>query len=348
MVRQQTESIHRYILANVSAHPRDIASLTGKTFNISRQAVNRHLHALTESGAIEATGQTRSREYRLRTTGTMSKVLRITPVLEEDLAWREYLAPHLADAPQNVREICYYGFTEVINNVLSHAGAKRLSLAMTRTANGVSFSVTDDGDGVFASVAVALGTIDDAHAALELTKGGVTSAPGSHKGGTLFFAMKMFDRFAIHAGALQLSHAGDSGECTLSTAAFAIKGTSVSMEISFSSARTMSDVFDAFASDEDTERQIRTMVPVALLIRDGDALMTRSQARRLTRRLEAFEEVLLDFRGVETIGRAFADEVFRTFREANPGVTLMSTHANADVRERIRTTLKGAAASATS
>jgi hypothetical protein len=47
----------------------------------------------------------------------------------------------------------------------------------------------------------------------------------------------------------------------------------------------------------------------------NDQLISRSQAKRLLARIELFKIVLFDFSGVETIGQAFADEIFRVFAQ---------------------------------
>jgi hypothetical protein len=50
---------------------------------------------------------------------------------------------------------------------------------------------------------------------------------------------------------------------------------------------------------------------------------------------DRFAEVILDFEGVPTIGQAFADEVFRVFRNQHPDVTLRYVRANDSVRRMI-------------
>ena len=64
----------------------------------------------------------------------------------------------------------------------------------------------------------------------------------------------------------------------------------------------------------------------------------------LCRRLGQCSEAILDFRGVETIGPGFADEVFRVFHQARPETSLITLHANAEVRRRIREALDASSA----
>ena len=107
----------------------------------------------------------------------------------------------------------------------------------------------------------------------------------------------------------------------------------------------MDDVIDWYmesSGEASAQRLARMHVHAALLQRDGDALVTRAQARRMLNRVDTCREALLDFRGVETIGPAFADEVFRVFRSQFPGTTVVTLNAGAGVRSRIHETLAGA------
>jgi hypothetical protein len=66
-----------------------------------------------------------------------------------------------------------------------------------------------------------------------------------------------------------------------------------------------------------------------------DKLISRSQAKRLLSRLEVFKSILLDFKGVVTIGQAFADQVFRVFAEEHPEIELYSINGNSEVKRMI-------------
>ena len=85
----------------------------------------------------------------------------------------------------------------------------------------------------------------------------------------------------------------------------------------------MKKVFDRYASGEDDYSFNRTHVPVELARYEGEKLVSRSQAKRLLARFDRFKEVFLDFRGVKSIGQAFADEVFRVFGNENPDIKMI-------------------------
>ena len=80
----------------------------------------------------------------------------------------------------------------------------------------------------------------------------------------------------------------------------------------------------------------RTVVPVDLARYENDALISRSQARRVLMRLDRFDTVVLNFKNVEQVGQGFADEVFRVFARAHPDIKLIPVDANPQVMAMIR------------
>jgi len=67
--------------------------------------------------------------------------------------------------------------------------------------------------------------------------------------------------------------------------------------------------------------------------------MSRSQAKRVVTRVEKFKTVMFDFTGIETIGQAFADEIFRVFANSHPEIELYPINANPDVQAMINRAL---------
>jgi len=66
-----------------------------------------------------------------------------------------------------------------------------------------------------------------------------------------------------------------------------------------------------------------------------DKLVSRSQAKRVLARVELFKKAIFNFEGVETIGQAFADEIFRVFPRQHPGTEVYSSRANSEVKRMI-------------
>ncbi len=263
----------------------------------------------------------------------------IAPGLEEDKIWRQQIRPLLNAIPANVLEICHYGCTEMVNNVVDHSAGQTLVIRISATANTIRIDIIDDGVGIFHKLQTELGLEDHRHALLELAKGKTTTDPQQHTGEGIFFTSRMFDNFSIISGRLRFTHDALLGEDRLVEIEKEEKGTVVILEIHTQAQRTTKEVFDQFAVSEDDYGFTRTHVPVALAQYGDEDLVSRSQAKRLLARFDRFKEVQLDFKGVQMIGPAFADEIFRVFRQQHPQIRLIWLNACAEVEKMIRRAL---------
>jgi hypothetical protein len=106
------------------------------------------------------------------------------------------------------------------------------------------------------------------------------------------------------------------------------------MKLNNHTARTTKKVFDQFTSDDDIGFT-KTVVPVRLAQYGDDKLVSRSQAKRLLARVDRFKTVIFDFQGVDSIGQAFADEVFRVFALKHPEIELLTIKTNSAVKRMI-------------
>lgn len=337
-----TAEVRAFILADVARLSRGLAQAVAERFSISRQAANRHISRLVDEGVLRAEGRTRNREYRLAILGTLDQTVPITAGLEEDALWKDHVRGLLASVPPNVRDICNYGFTEMVNNAKDHSGSPTVSIAAEVTAATVSLGVKDEGIGVFRKIKTALELEDERHAILELVKGKVTTDPARHTGEGIFFTSRMFDKFGILSGRLSLLR-GRQTDDFLIEAAEPMTGTRIVMQIANTSDHTSKEVFDRYATDQDDYAFQRTRMVVSLGQTEGDKLVSRSQAKRIVARLDRFKEVELDFTGIDSIGPAFADETFRVFATAHPNVHLEVINANDEVQKMIRRAQSAAA-----
>ncbi len=113
------------------------------------------------------------------------------------------------------------------------------------------------------------------------------------------------------------------------------------MKTKMNGERTLSSVFNQFTAGEEEDYAFnRTIVPVRLALYEGERLVSRSQAKRILNRVERFKIVMLDFSGVDMIGQAFADEVFRVFARRNPQISLIPTDMNDEVKRMVITAQK--------
>jgi anti-sigma regulatory factor (Ser/Thr protein kinase) len=258
--------------------------------------------------------------------------------LQEDRVWSRDVAPLLAGLPANVLDICQHGLTEMVNNAIDHSQGLRLEIEVGRHQGRVFFTIADDGVGIFRKISRALALPDERLALLELSKGKLTTDPSRHSGEGVFFTSRMLDHFVIQSGDLIFDHDEAHADDVLFEhhAAAATKGTTVRMDIAEASERTAKQVFDAFSSGPDDYAFAKTIVPVRLARLGTENLMSRSQAKRLLMRVERFRCVMLDFEGIDSVGQAFADEIFRVFANAHPDVELLAVHAVPAVQQMIR------------
>jgi uncharacterized protein (DUF1330 family) len=84
------------------------------------------------------------------------------------------------------------------------------------------------------------------------------------------------------------------------------------------------------------ENLTKMLVPVCLEQHGDEALVARSQAKRLLARVDKFKVVIFDFADVSTIGQAFADEIFRVFRNQHPEIEMTRLNASKEVEQMIR------------
>ena len=82
-----------------------------------------------------------------------------------------------------------------------------------------------------------------------------------------------------------------------------------------------------------------TILTLCMAQVDAEALVTRSQAKRLAQRFGHFNRVELDFSGVSAIGQAFADELFRVYAVPHPEIRIMAVNTAPDVESMIRRTV---------
>ena len=108
------------------------------------------------------------------------------------------------------------------------------------------------------------------------------------------------------------------------------------MDVDVKAKHTTKDIFDRYSFDGDDYAFQRTHVVVSLAQAEDEKLVSRSQAKRIVARLDRFKEVILDFRRVDSIGPAFADEIFRVFRSTHPAVHLVVMNASDEVQKMIR------------
>lgn len=330
--QEKNEQIRQFILENVEDHPSDITSLISDNFDISRQASHRHVQKLVQDGSLITHGSTRDRKYEVKPLVEFSIELALKG-LEEDKAWRENILPLLNNISSNVLQICHHGFTEMVNNAVDHSEGTLLRIKVLQTYKLIDIQISDNGVGIFNKIQREFELDDPLHAILELSKGKLTTDPARHSGEGIFFTTRMFDRFAIMSGKLFFTHLESDKDWLLENKEEVFSGTLVDLQINLRSKRTTQQVFDKHTGDDFSFT--KTHVPVFLARYGNENLISRSQAKRLLTRFERFKEIVLDFDNVDSIGQAFADEIFRVFVSQNPNIHLIPINTNNQVKKMI-------------
>lgn len=340
MSQAEPAGIRMFLAEAIGRESKDLVGRTTEHFGLSRQTIHKHLAEMVAEGIVEATGRTSGRTYTLKTLADFEKQFSISEHPREDLAWREFFAAPLSGLPENIRQICQHGVTEMFNNAIEHSSGATIRIGLHRTYLRNHLCVGDDGVGIFKKIKDGLKLNDEREAILELAKGKVTTDPVAHSGEGVFFTTRMFDSFSLLANGLFFCHEASGDDWLIESRAGTLQGTFVQMEIDSTTTRTAKGVFDEFSSGgENVPAFDRTHVPVKLLLVGEENLVSRSQAKRLLARFARFKEVMLDFDGVNNIGQAFADEIFRVFKSQNPTIKIMLLRENAEVAAMIQRVL---------
>jgi anti-sigma regulatory factor (Ser/Thr protein kinase) len=326
------QSIRRRALELIAADGHRVGTRLAQACGVSRQVANGYLQALLRDGLVTAEGTTLARVYRLRDMEVTRRYER--EGLQEDLVWRELIAPVVARLAQNVRDIWHYAATEMINNAIDHSGSQGVEVSVKMNALWTEVLVADEGEGIFVKIQRALDLLHPREAILELAKGKLTTAPEQHTGEGIFFTSRALDSFEIESHHLRFSHAPRADDA-IAEQADDTPGTRVRMRLANDSPRVMREVFDAYTDPEEYSFD-KTVVPLRLAQYEGEKLVSRSQAKRVSHRFERFKRVELDFAGISEIGQAFADELFRVFANAHPHIRITPINTEPAVAQMIK------------
>lgn len=326
------ERILAYLSRRSSVSGGDLRRYLG----ISRQALNAHLRPLLASGEIVKTGSTRGARYALSSrapaAATASREVALRG-LDESAVYDELATTlNLRTLRSNVEAIFRYAFTEMLNNAIEHSGAERCRLRIRLDAGRASFRVRDRGVGAFESIASKLALPDEHAALVELLKGKTTTMAETHSGEGIFFTSQAADKMVLRSHRTMVEWDRFQEDVFVSQRRH-IEGTEVHFSVRRDARRRLDQVFERFAPAEYNFRFQKTRVFVKML---KSSYVSRSEAKRLLTNLEKFSEVTLDFKGVETVGQGFADEVFRVFAGRHPEVKIVVENARPPIEAMLR------------
>lgn len=334
----RSRAIRRFLIDAVRSGKKNLVTDACEQFAVSRQSVHRHLTYLTGQGLLESVGTTRGRTYRLGLIRQQAGTYDLSAIAE-DRVYASDFAYVVDGLPKNIGDIWHYGFTEILNNAIDHSGGTQVEISAQRTPEWLVLQIRDDGEGIFKRIARLMSLGDPREAILELSKGKLTTDPDHHTGEGIFFTSRAFDVFVIRSGELTFHHMRESPTDMMSHERNTLGGTSVLLFLSPTTERTLASVFNDY-TDEETLDFSRTVVPVRLALYEGDQLVSRSQAKRIMNRVERFKNVMLDFEGVDTVGRSFVDEVFRVFAGNHPELAIEAINMTPEVEREVTRILR--------
>ena len=339
--------INDAIILACAAQGGSLASTAAEQTGLTRVAVSRRIKKLADSGYLQRHGSGTRQTYSLGALRFWLSVQPLSTIAQrggEMAVWERHLAPLLADQPANVRNLANIAFTEMLNNALDHSQAQQVGMGMHISAGRLQMLVADDGLGIFARIAQAAGLFDTRLAVLELAKGKYTTAPEGHSGMGIFVSSRMMDGFAIESCGLRF----DPHEANVPLPRFdwidahaCLKPhdaqTIVRMDIALDSKRTSNDVYLKYFEPNEVGSDAfhTTEIPVRLAQLSSE-LVSRSQAKWVMERATQFKTVILDFEGVQHVGQAFVDEVFRVFATAHPHIRLRTMGMRPEVAHLVR------------
>ena len=334
--KERGERIRRQIVRDVRHHPTDISKHIGKIFSITPQAVNNHIKKLESDEWLKSSGIGKGKRYFLGDLREHKSLFPLSEEFTEDGVWRNQYSFVFDGLPENIVDICHYGFTEMVNNVIDHSGGKHIYIYVLRDKEKIMILVIDDGEGIFKKIKRLCDLHDERQALFELSKGKLTTDPDNHTGEGIFFTSRVFDEFEIDSKGMRFSHDEQFEFDYILESEFSKNeaGTAVYMLIKRDSDRDIQTVFDDFAGPDEFQFN-KTIIPVRLAQYGNEKLVSRSQAKRLLSRVERFQNVIFDFDKVSTIGQAFADEIFRVYAQSHPKITLLPVKMEENVEKMV-------------
>lgn len=312
-------------------------------FGVSRQYISRLTARLVEEGKLIKIGSTKLalyttpeylEEYPELVPASYSMVL--TNIGLEEHKIFDDIEHHffpLKKCTENIKSIFEYAFSEMLNNAIEHSGSKKIKFVISLDKDILSFVVDDYGIGVFRNIMQKRKLESEIEAIQDLLKGKITTAPKLHSGEGIFFTSKVGDEFLLDSYGYQFMADNKIKDVFVKKVKSLKQGTKVSFRINIKDHHHLNDVFRRYTdtAEGDSHGFDKTEIRVRLYI-IGGVHISRSQARRVLSGLDKFKVIVMDYDRVPMIGQAFADEVYRVFKNKRPDIAVQSINMNETVK----------------
>lgn len=252
--------------------------------------------------------------------------------LAEDQVWRRVSQDLELSSDSPARKIMSYAFMEMLNNAIDHSQSESVEIAWWIDGDAWAFEIRDEGIGAFVNLTQGLRLENEFEAVQELTKGKRTTDPERHTGEGIFFTSKVVDLFQLTSAGVRWTVDNLRDDVALGSVA-EVHGTTVFCQLDPHTDRDLADIFRRFSRDH---AFVRTR-PVVKLFGLGLTFVSRSEARRLLDGLDqGFEEVEVDFSGVQDVGQGFVDELLRVWPSTHPGKKVTPVNMNPAVEFMVK------------
>ncbi len=329
--QERKEKIIHYLLQKIDIEDREFIKKTAENFSISLATVYRYLKELQIKKIISNDG---SGEYKLVDRGKIKSYV-LTDNLEEDIVYEDVMREFINEFSNNIRKIWQYSFSEMFNNAIDHSESENIFVHVRQNYLYTEVVIMDEGVGIFNKICNYFNYSKIEDAITELFKGKLTTDPERHSGEGIFFTSRIMDKFVLWSDNKIFTHDYDYDRLFDVEKVEKInkyQGTYLVMRLSNYSKKEIIEVFDKYSSVEGGFTV--TSIPIKNMF-DNAYPVSRSQAKRLYNRLDSFEEVILDFEGVESIGQGFAHELFVVFQREHPEVKIEIKNENEEVKKMI-------------
>ena len=325
--QSKKETIISYILEKVGQGCKTLSKTVAENLEINQNTVHRYIDELIENGVLV---RKKRGEYQLTNLEKEFYLFRSEGDLRSDIAvYQQTLEPFVQKFSENVRSIWSYVFTEMINNAIDHSEAEGVVVKVWQNSLETAVSIYDDGIGIFRKIRDHFGLDSLEDAIGELFKGKLTTDKENHSGEGIFFSSKMVDDFIIFSdGNLFAKNRFERTDVLMGKEEKRL-GTLVEMHLRNDSKKSCKEIFDQYSNIDGGFW--KTKLPLKNIF--SSSPVSRSQAKRLCNRLEQFEEVELDFEGLDWMGQGFAHQLFVVFLQEFPQVKLIPVHMSESVEK---------------
>jgi anti-sigma regulatory factor (Ser/Thr protein kinase) len=339
------QDIKKIILTRISRKGKARVAEIVKATDFSRAYVNRFFQELKKEGRLVLIGKANNAFYvpADKAVSEKKKILAARRILKNSNLSEDLVLEDIRQGsgiffglPRNLAGLLEYAFTEMLNNAIEHSKSKRIVVLMNRTSRAVFFEVIDFGMGIFRNIRDKKGLNSQIEAIQDLLKGKETTMPEAHSGEGIFFTSKIADNFIIQSSDKKVVFDNLVKDVFVKDSS-RVRGTKIFFEVSLKSKKKLEDIFGEYSQKGFDFG--KTKVRVNLFSLDN-VYISRSQARRIMAGMEKFRTITLDFKGVETVGQGFADEVFRVWKKRHPGIKIEYQNAKEGVLIMIKRALQ--------